>query len=198
MNATPQRWQAPDFRAPALDAAPAVPAPTLAGLDAIEREAREDGFARGHADGFAQGAAEGRRLAAQIAGVLDAFSRPLADLDGDVQQALGELAVRIAGALVERTYRVEPQLLADFVTRSVAVVAAETRAVEVRLHPDDIAAIEPLLDTADLPAVRLKPDATLGRGDVRVHTDVLRLDGTLGSRLQNVLAQLHLQTEASA
>ena len=81
-------------------------------------------------------------------------------------------------------------------TRSVQLAASEPRPVEVRLHPDDIGAIEPLLDLSELPATRLKPDTSLARGDVRVHTDVLRLDGTLHSRLQTVLAQLHRQEAA--
>jgi flagellar assembly protein FliH len=189
-----QRWQAPELLAPASVAPPARPGPTLAQLEEIDRAAHEEGFARGHAEGFAQGQADARRLAAQIAGLLDAFSRPLDALDHELQQALCELAVHVAGALVEREYRAEPALLAEFVTRSVELAAQGARSIEVRLHPEDLDALVPLLGGLD---ARLKADASLARGDVRVHSDALRLDGTLASRLQSVLAQINLQ-EVSA
>ena len=55
--------------------------------------------------------------------------------------ALGELAVRIAGALVGRAYEAEPALLAQLVGEAIDAVGGSTREVEVRLHPDDIAAL---------------------------------------------------------
>ncbi|MGM3367060.1 hypothetical protein ACS212_23385, partial [Escherichia coli] len=77
--------------------------------------AEKEGFEHGHAEGYGQGQAEIRRLAAQIEGILDNFSRPLVRLENEVVGALGELAVRIAGALVGRAYEAEPALLAQLV-----------------------------------------------------------------------------------
>lgn len=188
-----RRWQAPEL----LASTAAAPGPGLLQLEEIERAAHEEGFARGHADGFAQGQADARRLAAQIAGVLDAFSRPLAALDGELQHALAELAVHVAGALLEREYRADPVQLAEFVARSIELAAQGTRSVEVRLHPEDLQALAPLLDGRHAGLARLKADVSLARGDVRVHGDALRLDGTLASRLQSVLAQIQRQGEST-
>jgi len=178
------RWIAPGFEAlPPAEDMPRMP--SVEELQAIEQAAYQEGFERGHADGFAQGQAELRRLTAQIEGILDNFSRPLARLETEVVGALGELAVRIAGALVGRAYQQDPVLLSDLVSEAVDAVGASHREVEVRLHPDDIAALTPLLSL--MSGTRLTPDPGLSRGDLRVHAESVRIDGTLEARLRSAL-----------
>ncbi|KAB7771887.1 FliH/SctL family protein [Xanthomonas maliensis] len=195
MNEVVTRWLAPDLHiAPALPepeyAEPAVlepvlRPPTLEEIQAIEDAAQQEGFARGHAEGFAQGQAEVRRLTAQIDGILDNFSRPLARLENEVVGALGELAVRIAGQLVGRAYQADPQLLAELVEEAVGAVGSAGREVEVRLHPDDITALTPHLAASS--STRLAADMSLSRGDLRVHAESVRVDGTLEARLRAAL-----------
>lgn len=169
--------------------------PTLQEIQAIQEAARQEGFERGHAEGFAQGQAEVRRLTAQIEGILDNFSRPLARLENEVVGALGELAVRIAGSLVGRAYQADPVLLSDLVSEAVDAVGGSTRDVEVRLHPDDIAALTPLLSL--MSGIRLTADTSLGRGDLRVHAESVRIDGTLEARLRAALETVMRKSGAS-
>ncbi|WP_374013905.1 FliH/SctL family protein [Pseudoxanthomonas koreensis] len=186
------RWLAPELDARPGDSdaeAPVLRPPTLDEIQAIQEAARregyEEGLARGHQEGFGQGQAEVRRLTAQIEGILDNFSRPLARLEDEVTTALGELAVRIAGSLVGRAYDADPVLLSDLVGEAVDAVGGASREVEVRLHPDDIATLAPLLTL--VAGVRLAPDPALGRGDLRVHAEAARIDGTLEARLRGAL-----------
>lgn len=189
------RWLAPDLAAAPRAAAEAVAdvpvprPPSLEEIQAIEEAARRDGYeaglAQGHQEGFAQGQAEVRRLAAQIEGILDNFTRPLARLEDEVSAALGELAVRIAGSLVGRAYDADPVLLSDLVAEALDAVGGTSREAEVRLHPDDIHALAPLL--ALVSGARLVPDPSLGRGDLRVHAESVRIDGTLEARLRGAL-----------
>ncbi|WAW93640.1 flagellar assembly protein FliH [Xanthomonas citri pv. malvacearum] len=195
MNEVVTRWLAPDLQlAPALPEPdyeepamlePVLRPPTLEEIQAIEDAAQHEGFARGHAEGFAQGQSEVRRLTAQIDGILDNFTRPLARLENEVVGALGELAVRIAGQLVCRAYQADPQLLADLVGEAVDAVGGAGREVEVRLHPDDITALLPHL--APSSTTRVAPDMSLSRGDLRVHAESVRIDGTLDARLRAAL-----------
>lgn len=195
------RWMAPDLlAAPALpqedhyeltgldlehEPEPVLQPPTLEEIQQIQDAAEKEGFERGHADGHAQGQAEVRRLVAQIEGILDNFSRPLVRLENEVVAALGELAVRIAGTLVGRAYEADPALLGQLVHEAVDAVGGASREVEVRLHPDDIAALAPLLQLS--PQQRLVPDLSLSRGDLRVHAEAVRVDGTLEARLRGAL-----------
>ena len=195
MTATsPMRWMpAPldvvvSATAPEEQVPPPVP-PTLEEIQAIQdaayREGLERGLAEGHAEGFAQGQAEVRRLAAQIEGILDNFSRPLDRLENEVVAALSELAVRIAGALVGRAYQTDPVLLQELATTALDAVGGAQREVELRLHPDDIAALTPVL--AMTAHTRLTADTSLTRGDLRVHAESVRIDGTLEARLRGAL-----------
>ena len=192
--ASPMRWMpAPldvvvSTTAPEEQAPPPVP-PTLEEIQAIQdaayREGLKRGLAEGHAEGFAQGQAEVRRLAAQMEGILDNFSRPLDRLENEVIAALSELAVRIAGALVGRAYQTDPVLLQELATTALDAVGGAQREVELRLHPDDIAALTPVL--AMTAHTRLAADTSLTRGDLRVHAESVRIDGTLEARLRGAL-----------
>ncbi|MDR6990858.1 FliH/SctL family protein [Luteimonas sp. 3794] len=188
------RWYAPsleDAAPPVVDDEPVeMPhPPSLEEIQQIRDDAQHEGFnegmAQGHAEGLAQAQGEMRRLTAQIEGILDNFSRPLVRLENEVVAALGDLAVRIAGGLVGGAYEADPELLAGLVTEAVDAAGGMAREVEVRLHPDDIAALAPILTLA--PATRLVADPALARGDLRVHAETVRIDGSLDARLRGVL-----------
>src|SRR5690606_27437562 len=124
------RWNAPGLVAVAPEPAPEPEAPPTAlpsveDLQALERAAHEEGYARGHAEGLAAGQADVRRMVAQIEGVLDGFTRPLARLDGEVVEALADLAVRIAGSLLGRAYQTDPTLLADLVREALEAAGSD-------------------------------------------------------------------------
>ena len=206
----PVRWNAPDLMAPRVvqtppeerfgldietivDPALEMPAPeplpeppTAEEIEAIKAAAHAEGLEQGHKEGYAKGEGEVRRLAAQIEGILDNFSRPLSRLEDEVVAALGDLAVRVAGQLVGRAYETDPSLLADLAREAVATVGGANREVEIRLHPDDIHTLQPLLELGAGQA--LVPDLTLSRGDLRVHAESVRVDGTLDARLRGALA----------
>ncbi len=184
------RWAAPEL-APPPPPPPQEPVrhmPSVEEVQAIEEAAHAEGYARGHAEGVAAGQAEVRRIAAQMEGILDAFTRPLARLDGEVGDALGDLAVRIAGALLRRDYVAEPALLEALVREALELAGSDQRQVDLRLHPDDLAMLTPQL--LALGGVRLSGDTTLARGDLRLHADSVRIDGSLSARLNATLQRI--------
>ncbi|WP_091244201.1 FliH/SctL family protein [Aquimonas voraii] len=189
-----RRWEVPALDAPrggGADTEPEEPLPqppSLEEIEAIQRAAHEEGYAAGHAEGLAQAQAEMRRLQARLEGILDAFSRPLSELEGEVERALSELAARIAGALVRHAYAVEPALIAKLTREALASLGEKPRSVEVRLHPEDLEAVEPLLPAAS--GVRVIADPALARGDLRVHAEDVRLDARLSTRLEQILPRL--------
>ena len=202
------RWLAPDLEvatparpeAERVEEMPMPVPPTLEEIQAIQDAAREEGYqaglAQGHQEGFAIGQAEVRRLTAQIEGILDNFTRPLARLEDEVTAALGGLAVRIAGSLVGRAYAADPVLLSELVSEALDAVGGASREVEVRLHPDDIDALAPML--ALVSGARLTPDPSLGRGALRVHAEAVRIDGTLEARLRGALERVVHKAGAGA
>jgi flagellar assembly protein FliH len=79
-------------------------------------------------------------------------------------------------------------LLADLVREALDAVGSSSRDVELRLHPDDLGLLMPQLMTLD--GVRLTGDTTLARGELRLHTEGMRIDGRLDSRLRACLDSL--------
>ncbi len=181
MSAEPALWRVPSLNAPA----PPKP-PSIDDVQRIEESARREGFEAGKREGFAAGQHDVRRLIAQIEGVVEAMARPLGRLDDDVHGALGQLAVRIAGALLGRAYEADPALLADLVRTAIDAVGPGQRDIELRLHPDDAAVLAPYLP--QWPDARVVTDAQLVRGDVRIHGDGVRIDARTDARLQAALA----------
>jgi len=192
-GASAVRWTAPGLAPRAVE--PVAAPPSVEELQALEQAAHAEGFAAGHAEGLASGQAEVRRQIAQIEGILDSFTRPLARLDGEVGDALGDLAVRIAGVLLGRSYSADPTLLADLVREALDAVGSASREIELRLHPDDLGVLAPHL--AGLSGVRLTADTALARGELRLHSESVRIDGTLAARLQACL-EATLQSTAAA
>jgi len=214
----PVRWIVPELErvAPPVTVEDVPPEeirpPSLEDIRAMEEEARQAGHQAGYAQGLKQGQEQGfaqsqgemRRLIAQIEGILDTFTRPLARLESEVASALGALAVRIAGHLVARTCAHDPSLLSALVFSALETVGSAARAVEVHLHPDDLQVFSTQMGSAEgqrallsLPeGVHLVPDPALSRGDLRVHTETMRIDGTLHARLEQALERVMQQAEA--
>jgi flagellar assembly protein FliH len=187
VSATAVRWQAPEL---GVTPVAAKPGPNVEELAAIEQAARDEGFAQGRAEGYGQGEAEVHRICGQLEGILQAFSRPLDQLDSEVEQTLAALAVRVAGSLLGRAYEADPELLVELVRAALGQVGANAREAEVHLHPTDLALVKQHLQSPI--DARLVADASLKRGELRVHTELLRLDGTLAARLDSALAELRL------
>ncbi len=191
-DASVVRWQAPELGAcptPAQEAEQSL-------ADELERRYQEaaergyrDGYDKGlvsgketgHTAGFVAGEVEVRKLIAQITGLLDGFERPLARLDGEVTEAMADLSLRVCQALLGREYRRDPEALMPVIQSGLDIVSGTERNVELRLHPDDAGLLSPYLATVD---ARIVPDDSLVRGDMRLHTPSVRIDGTIDSRLK--------------
>lgn len=188
MNAFAATAEAVRWTAPGLGGhAQASPArlPTAAEIDALRSSAQAEGHAAGYAEGLAAGEAEMQRRIHQVQVLLEGFSQPLTRLDGEVAEALSDLAVRIAGALMGRAYDADPTLLADLVREALDAAGSSVREIELHLQPDDFNVLAPHLSGLD--RVRVTPDTALARGELRLHSEAVRIDGSLNTRLQSAL-----------
>jgi len=183
--ALPGDGLAMDVMAP--DPVEAAPAPVIDDPAAKLAEARSDGYAAGRADGLdegrAAGLAEGRAEAeAAFAPARAAFVAAVAALAGQddlsdrlssvITEAVRRLAAERAGQMIDAL----PAAFAARVEAMADRVAQGVRAVQVRLHPDDLAAITPHLAGYEvLSGAALAGDARLARGDVDVRAEGIRM-----------------------
>ena len=91
-----QRWELPKFAVQPLGAAeaasPSPPQPTVRELEALEQQAREEGYAAGHAEGRAAADVQLKQQMSQLVALYDAAAKPLAALDEQTGKELVRLA----------------------------------------------------------------------------------------------------------
>jgi flagellar biosynthesis/type III secretory pathway protein FliH len=155
--------------------------------DAIVHQAWADAAAAaGEASRAAQKDAEAKLAAAWLA----LKKREEEAAEGDVDRAV-TLAVALAERLVGAAVALDPKLVASLAKNALAEARGARRAL-IEAHPNDIDALRANLAMLPLaPAsVELRADASLARGDLRLHTDLGTLDAKLHPRLERLAAAL--------
>ena len=99
-----------------------------------------------------------------------------------------ELASVLAERLLGEAVRLDPELVAKLARQALAE-AQGARTVRIEAHPDDIAALE--RHTLEFGQVAsITSDATLQRGNLRLHTDLGTIDAQLRPQLERLAAAL--------
>ncbi len=174
---------------------PVVGSPRDARRPDSARTAREEAEARGHEAGLAKAQQETQvRLAElearvqQLDSVLQFLSRPLLDLDAQVESELTQLALAVGKQLARRELRIDPAQVIAIIRESLGQLPAAARDVRVHLHPEDAATIrEKLAAPTSERAWIIVEDPTLSRGGCLVRSDVSQIDARLESRVHAVM-----------
>jgi len=186
-----ERWELPIVGAPDVVPAADVPdegphRPTLAELETIERQAREEGFNAGLAEGRAMAKRELVSQVARLEALFASVERPFADLDRDVANDLAVLSTIIAERVLGYEIATRPERIVDVVRQAVDALPAASRQLKIHLHPADALLVREHRATPDYEGVVLD-DPSLERGDVRLESEYSRLDARVRSRLAAVI-----------
>jgi flagellar assembly protein FliH len=181
-----QRWEPPQVG----DGTPSAPSeapvrPTVSDLEALARQAHEEGFAAGQAQGLAEVREQNRARLARLDAICTQAARPLAELDAAVEQELAQLAVTIARRVIAHELATRPELVAQAVRQAAAALPAAERELRVHLHPDDLALLRELEATET--HWQLVADPALPRGGCRLENGCSRLDASVETRLAAVI-----------
>jgi flagellar assembly protein FliH len=182
-----QRWEPPQMGEPAaaIAANQEVEArPTVSELEALERQAREEGYAAGQREGLAAAQQQLRTRMAQLDALYASAARPLQDLDAATELELARLSLVIARQVLVHELRTAPELVVQIVRQAVLALPSATRELRVRLHPDDLALLREL--GAAETHWQLLADPALARGDCRLESERSRLDARMATRLAAV------------
>lgn len=179
------RWELPKVGRDQRAANPLQPErPTVAELQRLEDQARQEGFEQGLAEGRAEARRERDAQAAQLATLFDALARPLRDVDHEVEEALVDLAVRIARRVVAHELDAHPaEHMTALVHRLVDMLPASGQTVTIHLHPDDAALLRESLGEAGERGWVLKDDPAIARGGCRLESGASHLDAPIEARL---------------
>jgi flagellar assembly protein FliH len=165
-------------------------------LDAIARDAFDQGFAAGREAGLA--AAQQQQQAAQneiavrvqqLDSVLQFMARPIEQLDREVQLQLAALAGAIARHVIRREIKTQPDEIVAVIRETVALLPVSAREVRVHLHPEDARLVrERLSEVTGDRAWSIAEDPMLARGGCRVTSENSTIDAQLEQRLGAAIA----------
>lgn len=179
-----QRWEPPQVGAPIVVAA-AKPEqaqrPTVTDLEALEKQARDEGYAAGRAEGLASAQQEIKARLARLDALYTRAAQPLAALDEETEQELARLTLVVARRVIAHELSVAPELVIHAIRQAATALPSATRELRVRLHPDDVALLRE--QEAVETHWQLVADPALARGDCRLESERSRLDARLETRM---------------
>ena len=162
-------------------------------LRALRQEAETRGYEAGMANAQLEMAARIAALDArvrQLDTVLQFLSRPLQELDAQVDQELSQLALAVGKQLARRELRADPAQVIAIIRESLSLLPAAARDVRVHLHPEDATVVRERLSTTPGDAPRawtVVEDPTLSRGGCIVRSENSQIDARLESRVRAVV-----------
>ncbi len=160
-------------------------------IEEIQRQAREEGFAQGRAEGLQAGQREIAARVAELEAVLGTLSRPLEELDAEVENELVTLAIAIARQLVRRELKTAPGEVLAVVRNALSALPAAARKVRLRLNPEDAELVREAMSVNEAEqGWQIIEDPVLTRGGCKVETETSQIDATVESRLNAVIAQV--------
>lgn len=174
------------------------PGRTVSELEEVERRAYEEAFAKGREAGLAAAKAETQGALTQLQNqvnklesTLASLSKPLDQVNTEVEQQLMNLTLTIARHLVRRELRIDPAQVIAIIRETVALLPAAARDVRVHMHPDDAAVVRERLatPTADR-AWTIIEDPVMTRGGCRVTTETALIDARVETRLNQAIAAM--------
>ncbi len=183
-------WQAPPL--PGFEEAtePDPPLPTAEQIEAIQRQAWNEGFEQGRQEGLAAAEREMRERIRTLDRMLQEMARPLDELDDRIEEELVSLALAVARQLIRREIRTDPGQIVGVIREGIRMLPAAEGSIRLELHPEDAALVRELLrlEEGEERAWHIREDPTLGRGGCRIVNATSRIDATVENRIQQVVA----------
>lgn len=157
--------------------------PTAEEVEAMEQQARAEGYAAG----LAEARVENERFAAMMAGVDQSISR----LERDMAGTLLQLAVDLARQVLRESISVRPELILPLVEEALAGIARGASVGALHLNPADLPLVEERMGEALAHAGwKAFADESIMRGGCRVKFEGGEVDATIDTRWDRVMSQL--------
>ena len=182
-----QRWEAPTLKGSGMRAGN-VGLPTASQIEAIQQQAREEGYQAGHAEGLQKAAQENQRLAELIGSLAQ-------QVDEQIANELLALSLDIARQMLHQALKVNPELLLGVVREAIGTLPHFNQGAHLVLHPDDAALVrERMGEQLTHAGWKIFEDARIERGGARFETANSQIDASLETRWQRIVAALGKDT----
>lgn len=157
----------------------------------IRQQAYEKSYANGYMEGLAQGQKEIAKQVNDFQSLITAITMPLPDLDNQVVDEMLQLCIAIVKQMVRRELKMAPDEVMAVIKEALSILPATAAEVTLELHPEDAELVRNSLINPDSQSNwRIIEDPLLTRGGCRVLTSTSRIDATVESRINTVIAEI--------
>ena len=190
-----ETWQAPDLTSRIEHQSAAVTAQTSREhqeeLERLKKKAYQAGFKKGYRDGVSHGQSEIDTRVVRLESILSLMVEPVKDLDQNVVDELVQLSMMVSSHMIRRELKTAPGEVVATVRDALNLLPVASGNVRLELHPEDAETIRSAFvgDESERPW-RIVEDPLLSRGGCRVVTETSRIDATVETRLNAVIARV--------
>jgi flagellar assembly protein FliH len=193
-----ERWEAPRMVS-VSDVDGDVDMMDVKAIEALQKQAQEEGFKTGYEEGHKSGYETGLKASealiqakvAQLQTVIDSLSKPLEDLDEQIEKDLVEMALTMTRQLVRREIKQTPEHVIGAMRAALQALPVSDRPMKIFVHPEDLALIQEGLSLeAESDIRQWVSDPVLSRGGVRIETADTTIDATVEARLNSLINQV--------
>ncbi|PCI06816.1 MAG: flagellar assembly protein FliH [Gammaproteobacteria bacterium] len=157
----------------------------------IRQQAYEKSYAKGYMEGLAQGQQEMHEHVEHLHSLMAALTIPLPDLDDSVVDEMAQLCIAMVKQLVRRELKASPDEIIAVIKEALSMLPETPAEATLNLHPEDAEIVRKSLINPDLPSNwKIIEDPLITRGGCRVSTKSSRIDATVESRLNAVIAEV--------
>lgn len=182
----PERWDVP-----AIDGGGGKGYMTAGRLEALQKDAYEEAWEKGHTDGLQAGETAIRERVERLDQLLHALARPFDNLDDQIEKQVVELAMTVVKQLFRREIAQNPTHVIGVVREAIQLLPLASRNVLVHLHPDDAAIIRESLTPAEgEPAWQIVENPLNAKGGCKITTDNSSVDASAEVRLNSLIRSI--------
>tara|TARA_B100001094_G_C18196108_1_gene811127 strand:- start:7439 stop:8410 length:972 start_codon:yes stop_codon:yes gene_type:complete len=194
--------------------------PTLEEIEAIRREAYQEGFKEGQQEGFNKGLQEGTQAGqeqgreeglktgleqgiaeglvkadaflSQFEQLMHQIKEPLHNINAETENQLLQLVSLLSKSVIMNELKAHPEHILSAIRLGIEALPANHHKIKLYLNPEDIELVERLYDAHEREERQwlLESDTSLTRGELRIETDYSHIDLTLEKRIQKVFEDL--------
>ena len=158
-------------------------------LDELQAQAQEEARKTGFEQGLSAGKAELEQRVLRLEALIAALASPFEDLDTAVEQQLVELSVVLAEQVLTREIETDRRQILAAVRDCLRALPCATRDIRLQLNPEDADLLRQYAEDGELElSFRIQEDPSRERGSLMLHSDTVSVDGSLESRLRDIIA----------
>ncbi len=212
-----ERYELPDVKSRQQKENEQAGLVTAAQLEALQKQAYDEGFQQGkdegyqqglelgkqegHAQGLLEGQEEVQQIIKRFEQIIKFLSEPVEQLNLEVEEELLLLAMATAKQIIRREINADPGQIIAVIKEGIAALSSGASKIKVYLHPADAEIARENLKLSaeahsengtedDEPLWMVIDEPVLTRGGCRIESESSLIDATIETRVAEIAAQI--------